>query len=110
MPGSPAMFTVTVKMSFRYISTGSPDFSPSAKAATGVVGVRMTSTSCEGLVEVALDQRAHLLRLEIIGVVIAGRQHIGADQDAPLHLVRRSPPRRVFSYIEITSEPGSRRP
>ena len=44
MPGSPAMFTVTVKMSFRYISTGSPDFSPSAKAGAGVVGVRITST------------------------------------------------------------------
>ena len=38
------MFTVTVKMSFRYISTGSPDFSPSAKAGPGVVGVRIAST------------------------------------------------------------------
>src|SRR6476620_9838029 len=45
IPGSPAMLTVTVKMSFRYISTGSPDFSPSAKAGDGVVGVRITSTS-----------------------------------------------------------------
>src|SRR6478672_2038708 len=44
IPGSPAMFTVTVKMSFIYISTGSPDFSPSAKAGPGVVGVRIAST------------------------------------------------------------------
>ena len=37
MPGSPAMFTVTVKMSLRYISTGSSrPFSPMAKAARGV--------------------------------------------------------------------------
>ena len=40
----------------------------------------------ERLVEIALDQRAHLLRPGVIGVVIAGRQHIGADQDAALHL------------------------
>ena len=44
IPGSPAMFTVTVKMSLRYISTGSArPFSPMAKAADGVVGVRMAS-------------------------------------------------------------------
>src|SRR5581483_4816820 len=40
MPGRPAMFTVTVNTSFRYISTGSPpDFSPIPKAADGVAGV-----------------------------------------------------------------------
>src|SRR5512135_2141937 len=45
MPGSPAMLTVTVKMSFRYISTGSPpDFSPTPKAEDGVAGVRTAST------------------------------------------------------------------
>src|SRR5205823_11708726 len=40
MPGRPAMFAVTVNTSFKYISTGSPeDFSPSANAPDGVVGV-----------------------------------------------------------------------
>ncbi len=39
----------------------------------------------ERLLEVALDQAAQLLGAGIIGVVIAGRQHIGADQDAALH-------------------------
>ena len=39
------MFTVTVKMSLRYISTGSPEpFSPMPKAADGVAGVRIAST------------------------------------------------------------------
>jgi hypothetical protein len=34
------MFTVTVKTSFKYISTGSaPDFSPIANAEDGVAGV-----------------------------------------------------------------------
>ena len=44
MPGSPAMFTVTVKMSLRYICTGSPLTSPMPKAGPGVVGVSSTST------------------------------------------------------------------
>src|SRR6476620_1648672 len=44
MPGSPAMFTVTVKMSLRYISTGSAPFSPMPNAADGVAGVRMALT------------------------------------------------------------------
>src|SRR5262245_2244807 len=44
IPGRPAMFTVTVKMSLRYISRGSPDFSTSAKAGAGVVGVKIAST------------------------------------------------------------------
>ena len=44
MPGRPAIFTVTVKMSSRYIAIGSPDFSPNAKAGLGVVGVSTQST------------------------------------------------------------------
>ena len=32
------------------------------------------------------DQPPHFLRLEIIGIEIAGRQHIGAGHDAPLDL------------------------
>lgn len=38
------MFTVTVKMSSRYMASGSPVFSPSANAGDGVVGVKTTST------------------------------------------------------------------
>src|SRR6516162_3322050 len=43
--GKPAMFTVTVNTSFKYISIGSTrPFSPKAKAAEGVVGVKIAST------------------------------------------------------------------
>ena len=38
------MFTVTVNTSLRYISIGSAVFSPIAKAADGVVGVRIALT------------------------------------------------------------------
>ena len=84
MPGSPAMFTVTVNTSFKYISTGSaPPFSPSPKAAEGVAGVSMAWTPrLEAILEVLLDQRAHFLRAQIIRIIIAGREHIGADHHA----------------------------
>ncbi len=36
--------------------------------------------------EVLGDPRARLLRLDVVGVVVAGRERVGADQDAPLHL------------------------
>ena len=36
--------------------------------------------------EIAGDQRPDLLGFEIIGIIIARRQHIGADQDALLDL------------------------
>ena len=36
--------------------------------------------------EVAGDERAHLLRLAVVRVVVAGRQRVGAEHDAPLHL------------------------
>src|SRR3546814_7530062 len=37
--------------------------------------------------EIARNQRADLLRLRVISVVIARRQHIGADHDPALDLV-----------------------
>ena len=34
------------------------------------------------MAEVVGDQRAHLLRLLVVRVVVAGAQHVGAEQDA----------------------------
>ena len=44
IPGNPARFTGTVNMSFKYIETGSFDFSPILKADDGVDGVYIAST------------------------------------------------------------------
>ena len=40
----------------------------------------------EGRLEVALDESADLLRLAVVRVVVAGRQRVGAKDDATLHL------------------------
>ena len=40
--------------------------------------------------EIAADQGADLLRLDVIGVVIAGREHIGADHHTPLHFAPKT--------------------
>ncbi len=79
-------------MSLRYISTGSaPPFSPTPKAADGVAGVRIALTPlAKAVLEILLDQGADLLRAQIIGVVIAGGEHIGADHDAAAHFVAKA--------------------
>ena len=47
--GNPAKLTGTVKISFKYIETGSSFFSPILKAALGVDGVNIASTSLKTL-------------------------------------------------------------
>ena len=46
----------------------------------------ITSQDLNSFDKVVGDQAADTLRLQVVGVVIAVRQHIGADQDAPLDL------------------------
>ena len=76
-----------VARSLRYIASGSSSFSPSLNAVVGAVGETSTSAVRERLLEVAGDQRAHLLRLAVVGVVVAAGQRVGAEDDAALDLV-----------------------
>ena len=87
MPGSPAMFTVTVKMSSRYMAMRIAGLLAEAERGRRRRRRQHHVDRSPRLVEVALDQRAHLLRLEVVGVVVAGGEHVGADQDAPAHLL-----------------------
>ncbi len=64
----------------------------------------------EGGLEVALDQGADLLRAHVIGVVIAGRQHVGADHQAPPHLGAEAAARASSRRGRRCRTPGSRRP
>jgi hypothetical protein len=80
------------------------------KAADGVAGVRIASTPAwRSSLEVALDQRADLLRLQIVGVVIAGRQHIGADHDAALDLAAETGGAGLLVHVDDVLA-GTRRP
>ena len=85
-------------------------FSPCANAAEGAVGVNQRVHPRERLGEVAQDQRTHLLRAQIVSVVIACRQHISADQDAPPHLGAESCRSRPFVEIAQVLALGSRKP
>ena len=76
-----------VARSLRYIASGSSSFSPSWNAVVGAVGETSTSACSKAAVEVARDQGAHLLRLAVVGVVVAAGQRVGAEDDAALHLV-----------------------
>ena len=44
----------------------------------------------EGPIEVILNEAANLLCLAVVGVVITGRQCIGADHDAALHFLAKA--------------------
>src|SRR6202012_564182 len=42
-------------------------------------------TTGVAVLEILLDEGADLLRADVIGVVIAGREHVGADHHAAAH-------------------------
>ena len=86
MPQLPARFAGIVYTSLRYIASGSSTFSPILKATVGEVGADQHVEPLEGVVEVALDERAHLLRLQVVGVVVAGGERVRAEHDAALDL------------------------
>jgi hypothetical protein len=64
----------------------------------------------ERALEVAANQRAHLLTLQIVGVVIAGRERESAEHDAALDLGAEALGARVRSYSSILLSAGTRNP
>ena len=106
--GMPARLIGTVKKSLRYIASGSSVFSPRPKATEGEVGVTTKSNLGEGGGEVLGDLGADLLRLAVVGVVVAGGERVGAEHDAPLDLGPK-PSARVVSYISTRSPAASAR-
>ena len=46
----------------------------------------MASTFSKASVKSSADERAHFLRAQIVGVVIAAAEHVGAEDDAPFDL------------------------
>ena len=52
----------------------------------GATGPAIRSHWLKARLEVVGDHAAQLLRLQVVGVVVAVREHVGADHDAALHL------------------------
>ena len=65
---------------------GRPTSRRARTPTSGQVGVAITSQPRNAASKSRRKQRAHLLRLAVVGVVVAGREHVGAEQDAALHL------------------------
>ena len=85
--GSPAMFGGIASTSERYIASGSSVFAPSGKATVGEVGLTSRSNCSNAARELVADDRPHLLRLPVVGVVVARRERVGAEHDPALRLV-----------------------
>ena len=86
MAGWPARGDGIVYTSHRYMARGLSVLAPSGKATVGVVGREQDVGVLVGPGEVVGDQPPDLQRLAVVGVVVAGRQGVRAEHDAPLHL------------------------
>ena len=95
-PGRPARLTVTVNTSLRYIATGSSILSPARNGPEGAVGVSSASTRSNAWLKSSTMRRRTFCALQVVGVVVAGREHVGADQDAALDLGAEALRRGVF--------------
>ena len=76
------MFAAKVKMSARYMLSGSLVRSPSLNAGVGDVGQTIASTLLKGSCEILTDQGSNLLGTQIISIIVTRTQHIGAKNDA----------------------------
>ena len=99
-----------VNMSLRYMVTGSSIFSPAAKAAVGAVGVSSTSHFSKACLKSRAISGADLLGLLVVGVVVAGRQHVGADHDAPAHFLAEARAAGVLVHLDqvLARRPAAR--
>ncbi len=107
-PGRPARFTEMVKMSERYICERIVDLL--AEAERGGRRDRRDDrvAALEDALEVAPDERPHLLRLQVVGVVVAGRERVGPEHDAALHLGAEARGARLPVHLEQAAAGGRR--
>ena len=83
--GSPHRFDGIVHTSLRYIANGFSVLAPKPNAVVGAVGDNKHVVLLVRRGEVAGDERTHLERLAVVGVVVASRQRVRAEHDAALH-------------------------
>ena len=105
------MLTVTVKMSFRYISTGSAALLAERE---GRRRRRRRQDRVDACSNASSKSRLISVRtfcaLQVIGVVIAGREHIGADHDAALDLRAEAGGAGLLVHVDDVAGRRPRRP
>ena len=85
--GWPARFDGIVHMSLRYMPAGRRSWRRTGRRRSARSATAAGRTARRPRSKSSADQRADLQRLAVVGVVVAGRQGVGAEHDAPLHLV-----------------------
>ena len=80
--------------------TGSAVLAPSSNAGGRRRRADQHVDFVEGALEIGADQLPHALRLEIVGIVVAGRQHVGAGHDAALDLGAEALAARALIQVE----------
>ena len=108
--GMPASGIGTVKKSFMYIASGSSVFSPSSKATEGEVGVTTKSKPAKAAAKSSAILRPDLLRLAVVGVVVAGGERVGAEHDPPLDLVAEALGAGRFVHLDQVAVASARIP
>ena len=101
IPGRPATLTGSVHASDRYIATGSAIRAPKRNATVGEVGATSASKPCaHSASKSPLIKRPDLLGLQVVRVVVAGRQGIRAEHEPALHLGAEQAPARGEVVVE----------
>ena len=109
MPGIPARFTEIVNMSGKYIVQRVVHLLANPEGGSRRDRRDYHIAFLERALEVVPDQRAHLLRFQIVRIIVAGREREGAEHDSPFHLGAETLVACGF-YSSILLSAGTRRP
>ena len=96
-------------MSDRYIVSGSSIFSPSLNAVAGATGVTITSQLSNARSKSRRISVRTFCRLQVVRVVVTGREREGSQHDAAFHLGAETLRARGFVQLDIVVG-GTRRP
>ena len=93
------MFGGIASTSLRYIASGLSVFAPSGNATVGDVGLTSRSNCSSAAANSCADDRPHLLRLAVVGLVVARRERVGAEHDPALRLVAEAGVARAHVHL-----------
>ena len=104
MPGSPASDIGTARKSWRYIASGSDGLRAELEGDGRRRRRRDEVEALERGREVARDQRAHLLRAAVVGVVVARGERVGPEHDPALDLLAEALLARLRVHVQEVAD------